>query len=72
MRLWDTLFSDPAGRTDCLLRICTAMLLNVRGQLLQARPHCPCASTPMEVLRAHLILMLHERWQCEGRVPERE
>lgn len=35
VRLWDTLFSDPAGRTDCLLRICVAMLINVRTELLQ-------------------------------------
>ena len=35
VRLWDTLFSDPAGRTDCLLRICAAMLINVRTELLQ-------------------------------------
>jgi hypothetical protein len=37
VRLWDTLFSDPAGRTDCLLRICTAMLQHVREELLQVR-----------------------------------
>ena len=35
MRLWDTLFADAGGRTDCLLRVCTAMLLNVREELLQ-------------------------------------
>ncbi|EIE25999.1 RabGAP/TBC protein [Coccomyxa subellipsoidea C-169] len=35
VRLWDTLFSDPGGRTDCLLRTCVAMLVNVRGELLQ-------------------------------------
>jgi len=35
VRLWDTLFSDAGGRTDCLLRICVAMLLNIRGELLQ-------------------------------------
>jgi hypothetical protein len=39
-RLWDTLFADPAGRSDCLLRVCVAMLLNVRAQLLQARARC--------------------------------
>ena len=38
VRLWDALFADPAGRGDCLLRVCVAMLLNVRPQLLQARP----------------------------------
>jgi hypothetical protein len=37
VRLWDTLFADAGGRTDCLLRVCTAMLLNVRDELLQAR-----------------------------------
>lgn len=37
MRLWDSLLSDPAGRTDCLLRLCTAMLLHVRQQLLEVR-----------------------------------
>ncbi|KAK9834207.1 hypothetical protein WJX81_008458 [Elliptochloris bilobata] len=35
VRLWDTLFADSGGRTDCLLRVCTAMLLNVREELLQ-------------------------------------
>ena len=35
VRLWDTLFADAGGRTDCLLRVCTAMLLNVREELLQ-------------------------------------
>ncbi|PSC67678.1 TBC1 domain family member 13 [Micractinium conductrix] len=35
LRLWDSLLSDPAGRTDCLLRLCIAMLLNVRQELLQ-------------------------------------
>ena len=35
LRLWDSLLSDPAGRTDCLLRLCVAMLLHVRQDLLQ-------------------------------------
>lgn len=35
VRLWDTLFSDTAGRSDCLLRLCVAMLMNVRGEILQ-------------------------------------
>lgn len=39
VRLWDTLFADAGGRTDCLLRMCTAMLLNVRDELLQVRAH---------------------------------
>ena len=34
-RLWDTMLSDPAGRTDCLLRLCAAMLLNLRTELLE-------------------------------------
>ncbi|KAL4440278.1 hypothetical protein ABPG75_003279 [Micractinium tetrahymenae] len=34
LRLWDSLLSDPAGRSDCLLRLCTAMLLHVRQELL--------------------------------------
>jgi hypothetical protein len=34
VRIWDTLLSDPAGRADCLLRVCLALLLHVRGQLL--------------------------------------
>ena len=42
MRLWDTLLSDKAGRTDCLLRLCCAMLLHVREELMQvgAVPRC--------------------------------
>lgn len=35
VRLWDTLFSDAAGRYDCLLRFCCAMLINVREELLK-------------------------------------
>eukprot|EP01023_Acetabularia_acetabulum_P006254 TRINITY_DN12614_c0_g1_i5.p4 TRINITY_DN12614_c0_g1~~TRINITY_DN12614_c0_g1_i5.p4 ORF type:complete len:106 (-),score=11.81 TRINITY_DN12614_c0_g1_i5:403-720(-) len=35
IRLWDTIFSDPRGRMDCLIRICLAMLVNVRQELLQ-------------------------------------
>ncbi len=34
VRIWDTLFSDPQGRLDCLLRVCLAMLQHVRAQLL--------------------------------------
>ena len=37
VRLWDTMLSDLAGRSDCLLRICVAMLLNLRQELLQVR-----------------------------------
>lgn len=35
VRIWDTLLSDPGGRADCLLRVCVAMLTNVRQQLLE-------------------------------------
>ncbi len=35
LRLWDSLLSDPAGRMDFLLRLCAAMVLNVREELLQ-------------------------------------
>ncbi|KAF6264666.1 rab-GTPase-TBC domain-containing protein [Scenedesmus sp. NREL 46B-D3] len=34
VRIWDTLLADPGGRMDCLLRVCLALLLNVRQQLL--------------------------------------
>eukprot|EP00884_Botryococcus_braunii_P013068 jgi/Botrbrau1/21762/Bobra.43_1s0152.1 len=34
VRLWDTLLGDPAGRPDCLLRLCTAMLVLIRDELL--------------------------------------
>jgi hypothetical protein len=34
VRIWDTLLADPGGRLDCLLRVCLALLLNVRQQLL--------------------------------------
>ncbi|MEW5317161.1 MAG: hypothetical protein WDW38_008487 [Sanguina aurantia] len=34
MRIWDTILSDPHGRMDCLLRICTAMILNIRHVLI--------------------------------------
>ncbi|KAK9818717.1 hypothetical protein WJX74_002076 [Apatococcus lobatus] len=35
VRLWDTLLSDSAGRTKCLLQLCVAMLCNIRSELLQ-------------------------------------
>lgn len=35
VRIWDTLLSDPGGRVDCLLRVCVALLMNVRQQLLE-------------------------------------
>lgn len=41
MRLWDTLLADPAGRADCLLRLCIAMLVHVREELLAVR-HLSC------------------------------
>lgn len=33
LRIWDTLLSDPHGRADCLLRVCTAMILNLADKL---------------------------------------
>ena len=42
LRLWDTLLADRAGRSDCLMRLCTAMLLHVREQLLQVRQAGSC------------------------------
>lgn len=47
VRMWDTLFSDGAGRTDCLLRMCVAMLVNVRAELLQVVRFC-CPSDVVE------------------------
>ncbi|KXZ44252.1 hypothetical protein GPECTOR_70g483 [Gonium pectorale] len=35
LRIWDTILSDPHGRMDCLLRVCTAMILHV-APLLRA------------------------------------
>lgn len=35
VRIWDTLLSDPGGRMDCLLRVCLALIMNVRQQLLE-------------------------------------
>ena len=34
LRLWDSILSDRRGRLDCLLRLCCAMLVGVRGALL--------------------------------------
>ena len=70
VRLWDTLFSDPAGRTDCLLRICVAMLINVRTELLQvlfqpsiiAMAQHAVTSLPCTALcRSHVVCRL---WKC--------
>lgn len=38
VRLWDTLLSDTGGRSNCLLRLCIAMLINVRTEILQVCP----------------------------------
>ncbi|KAG2442314.1 hypothetical protein HXX76_002400 [Chlamydomonas incerta] len=35
LRIWDTILSDPHGRMDCLMRICTAMILHVRPILMR-------------------------------------
>jgi TBC1 domain family member 13 len=49
VRIWDALLADPAGRMDCLLRVCVALLCNVRDTLLQGAcvrtVQCGC---PME------------------------
>jgi hypothetical protein len=37
VRIWDTLLADPGGRPDCLMRVCVAMLINVRQQLLEGK-----------------------------------
>ena len=37
VRLWDSLLSDNDGRSNCLLRMCVAMLINVRTDILQVR-----------------------------------
>ena len=37
LRIWDTLLSDPHGRMDCLLRICTSMIMLARERLLKVR-----------------------------------
>ncbi|KAG1661850.1 hypothetical protein FOA52_011617 [Chlamydomonas sp. UWO 241] len=35
LRLWDAILADPHGRADALLRVCCAMVVHVRGTLLQ-------------------------------------
>uniref|UniRef100_A0A7C9EIM3 Rab-GAP TBC domain-containing protein n=1 Tax=Opuntia streptacantha TaxID=393608 RepID=A0A7C9EIM3_OPUST len=35
LRIWDSLLSDPAGVQDMLLRVCCAMLLCVKSQLME-------------------------------------
>jgi len=45
VRIWDTLLSDPAGRADCLLRVCVALLTNVRQQLLAGKHQAPGINT---------------------------
>lgn len=53
MRLWDTLLSDPAGRSDCLLRLCIAMLTLVRQELLLVRDgHAACSVQQLWTTRA--------------------
>lgn len=42
VRLWDTLLVDAAGRADCLLRVCIAMLVHVREELLAVRRQALC------------------------------
>ena len=38
VRLWDALLAAPKGRQTALLRLCTAMLLHLRQQLLEVLP----------------------------------
>ena len=61
MRLWDTLLADPGGRADCLLRLCIAMLLHVRQELLGVRAPCPAAAKCKTISLAY-TLMLHALW----------
>lgn len=34
LRLWDSILSDPDGRSDCLRRLCLGMVMLVRNELL--------------------------------------
>ena len=34
VRLWDTMLSDPDGRSDCIRRLCIAMVLLVKDELM--------------------------------------
>ena len=34
LRIWDVILSDSHGRMDCLLRVCCAMIMHVRPQLM--------------------------------------
>lgn len=49
VRLWDTLFSDTGGRQNCLLRICAAMLINLRNEIMQVCLLAACATCRMPV-----------------------
>ena len=44
VRLWDTVLASPRGRQPCLLRLCTAMLLHLRAQLLQVSNVALCST----------------------------
>ena len=44
VRLWDTILASPGGRQPCLLRLCTAMLLHLRSQLLQVSNVALCST----------------------------
>ena len=54
VRLWDTILASRTGRQPCLLRLCTAMLLHQRAQLLQV-----CPESHNLPLGPHGILALH-------------
>jgi hypothetical protein len=67
VRIWDTLLSDPAGRVDCLMRVCVTMLTNVRETLLagaRARARvCVCVCVCVCV-RAHGAGRVARRVRC--------
>lgn len=57
VRIWDTLLSDPTGRMDCLLRVCLALLMHVRTQLLAGGHVCCtlwCGMCRLQVINEQL------------------
>lgn len=54
VRIWDTLLADPGGRLDCLLRVCLALLLHVRQQLLEGA----CFSTIIDANGCRCMCMV--------------
>lgn len=60
IRRQDTLLTEPAGRSDCLLRLCIAMLTHVRLELLEVGFNRPqqCLLRPdpaMKFCKPHLF-----------------